>query len=212
MCVEISRGLPILSSRAAPAIIPMTFPAISFCTRRRRNAEQRCPAERKADESTSSAACSGNALASITITLMPPVSAISGTIGPSFAASARLICCATSVEPVKTTPATRGSSVKAAPVLPSPCASKRAFSGMPDSWSSATASAAIRGVCSAGFATTVFPAASAAVTWPMKIASGKFQGEIATNGPRPVSRKVFRSPAGPGSGASCANRRRASEA
>ena len=37
--------------------------------------------------------------------LMPPVSAISGTIGPSFAASARLILRATSVEPVKTTPA-----------------------------------------------------------------------------------------------------------
>ena len=39
--------------------------------------------------------------------LMPPVSAISGTMGPSLAASARLIRRATSVEPVKATPATR---------------------------------------------------------------------------------------------------------
>ncbi len=32
------------------------------------------------------------------------------------------------------------------------------------------------GVSSAGLATTAFPAASAAATWPVKIASGKFHG------------------------------------
>ena len=52
--------------------------------------------------------------------LMPPVSAISGTIGPSLAASARLIARPTSVEPVKATPAMRGSATSAAPTLPSP--------------------------------------------------------------------------------------------
>ena len=36
--------------------------------------------------------------------------------------------------------------------------------------------AAISGVCSAGLASTVLPAASAAATWPVKMASGKFQG------------------------------------
>ena len=41
--------------------------------------------------------------------LMPPVSATSGTIGPSLAASARLMARPTSVEPVKATPAQRGS-------------------------------------------------------------------------------------------------------
>ena len=56
----------------------------------------------------------------------------------------------------------------------------------------------MRGVCSAGLATTVLPAINAAVTWPMKIASGKFHGEIATNTPRPRSRSILLSPVGPG--------------
>ena len=60
---------------------------------------------------------------------------------------------------------------------------------MPASCSSRIASAAIRGVCSAGFATTALPAIKAAVTWPRKIASGKFQGEIATKTPRPRRRQ-----------------------
>jgi hypothetical protein len=37
------------------------------------------------------ATCSGSAVLSTTMALMPPVSAISGTIGPSLAASARLM-------------------------------------------------------------------------------------------------------------------------
>ena len=56
---------------------------------------------------------------------------------------------------------------------------------------------AILGVCSAGFATTVFPAISAAVTCPKKIASGKFQGEIAAKTPRPNVAASARTPALP---------------
>ena len=69
---------------------------------------------------------------------------------------------------------------------------------MPASCSSRTASAAISGVCSAGLATTALPAISAAVTWPEKIASGKFHGDIATKTPRPRSRSTLLSPVGPG--------------
>ena len=60
-----------------------------------------------------------------------------------------------------------------------------ALIGTPAWCRSFTASAAISGVCSAGFATTALPAASAAVTWPRKIASGKFHGLMHTNTPRP---------------------------
>ena len=42
------------------------------------------------------------------------------------------------------------------------------------------------------------PAINAAVTWPVKIASGKFHGDIATNTPRPRSRNTLLSPVGPG--------------
>ena len=49
--------------------------------------------------------------------LMPPVSAMKGTIGPPRTASARWIELAVSLEPVKATPATRVSRTSAAPTL-----------------------------------------------------------------------------------------------
>jgi len=75
-----------------------------------------------------------------------------------------LIVRATSVDPVKTTPAMSRCAVSAAPIVPSPGTNCSAEAGTPDSCNSRIASAAISGVCSAGFATTVLPAASAAVT------------------------------------------------
>ncbi len=174
--------------------------ATSSCRHRSRSAEQRWPAERKADAITSSVTCSGSAVASTIIGLRPPVSAISGTIGPGLAASARLIACPTSTEPVKATPATRGSATSAAPTLPSPGTKCSAVAGTPALCKSPTARAAISGVCSAGFATTVLPAASAAMTWPRKIASGKFHGLMARKAPRPRRWSSFVSPVGPGIG------------
>ena len=58
---------------------------------------------------------------------------------------------------------------------------------------------ATSGVCSAGFAITALPAASAAATWPVKIASGKFHGLMQANTPRPCSAISLLSPVGPGS-------------
>jgi hypothetical protein len=69
---------------------------------------------------------------------------------------------------------------------------------MPASWHSRTASAAISGVCSAGLAKTLLPAASAAPAMPVKIASGKFHGLMVTNTPRPWRRRKLSSPVGPG--------------
>jgi len=74
-------------------------------------------------------------------------------------------------------------SVKSGDALPRPGKSCSAAAGTPARCSTRTASCAIRGVCSAGFASTGLPAASAAATSPTKIASGKFHGEIATIGP-----------------------------
>ncbi len=88
---------------------------------------------------------------------------------------------ATSVEPVKMTPAMRESATSAAPIVsPRPGRNCSAAAGTPARWKRRTVSYAMSGVCSAGFAMTALPAASAALTWPAKIASGKFHGEIAT--------------------------------
>ena len=141
----------------------------SSCRHSSRKAEQRWPAERKADAITSSQTCSGNAVASTIMALMPPVSAIKAAIGPSLAASARWMSRATSVDPVKATPATLAWPVSRPPTLPSPGTRCSASAGTPAKCSSFTASKAISGVCSAGLATTLLPAASAAVTWPVKI-------------------------------------------
>ena len=117
----------------------------------------------------------------------PPVSAISG-IGWPFTdrrlASWRAMMRATSVEPVNITPATCGCATRAAPtVSPRPGTSCSAPWGTPASCRICTMAAAVSGVCSAGLASTVLPAARAAATWPAKMASGKFQGLMASTTP-----------------------------
>ena len=70
---------------------------------------------------------------------------------------------AVSVEPVNATPPIRGSDVSAAPTSPAPRINCKAARGTPASCSNDTAKCAIKGVCSAGFAKTALPAASAAL-------------------------------------------------
>ncbi|KAG1529196.1 hypothetical protein G6F50_018163 [Rhizopus delemar] len=93
----------------------ITLSAMSSCTNSTRAAEQRWPAEVKAEPMASLTSCSGNAEESAMKAFWPPVSAISTPMAASRAAIARLIARAVSVEPVKATPATRGSAVSAAP-------------------------------------------------------------------------------------------------
>ncbi len=172
---------------------------MSSCTHSTRNAEQRCPALLNADWTASMTTCSGSAELSTIIAFWPPVSAISVPIGPLRPASVRLMIRAVSVEPVKATPATRGSATAAAPTTaPSPGRKCSTSAGTPACSSRRTACAATSGVCSAGFASTALPAASAAATWPAKIASGKFHGLMQVNTPRPCRLSSLLSPVGPG--------------
>ena len=173
-------------------------------------AEQRCPALWNAEAMVSAMTCSGNAEESAISALMPPVSAMSGTIGPSRAASARLIAHAVSYEPVNTTPSIDGCRTSGAPTAsPVPTTRRRTSRGTPASCRIATARAPMSGVCSAGFATTALPAISAAATWPVKMASGKFHGLMHANTPRPASSSRFDSPVGPGSSSGAPNSMRA---
>ena len=198
--VDSKPGSPTVSSSILPANSSNVRSAISLCTNKIRAAEQRCPAESKAAITASLTNCSGNADESAIKAFCPPVSAIKVASGALRAASARLIAHAVSVEPVNTTPVTRGSRVNAAPtVAPSPGVNCKTFSGMPAWCKSLTAKYATKVVCSAGLAITVLPAASAAVIWPRKIASGKFHGLMHTNTPRPCNCSSLDSPVGPGS-------------
>ncbi|MNN29944.1 hypothetical protein D3C81_1435700 [compost metagenome] len=161
--------------------------ATSSCRHSTRSAEQRWPAESKAEDTTSATTCSASADESTIIAFWPPVSAISGIGRPAASRRPATLRCsrrATSVEPVNITPLTRASPTSMAPtVSPRPGSSCTAPAGTPASRSRRTAWAAISGVCSAGLASTGLPAASAAATWPVKIASGKFHGLMQTTGP-----------------------------
>ena len=113
MSVSGSAGSPTLSSASAPASSCSTRGAQPSSTNRMRCAEQRWPALWNAETTTSSTTCSGSAEASTIMALTPPVSAMSGTIGPVALASAWLMRFAVSTEPVKATPAMRGSATSA---------------------------------------------------------------------------------------------------
>ncbi|MCY1174031.1 hypothetical protein D9M73_142170 [compost metagenome] len=116
----------------APFSIAIVVSAISSCSSNSRSAEHRCPAERKAEVTTSATTCSGKAVESTIIALIPPVSAISGTIGRvSSSSSERAIFRAVAVEPVKATPAMRGSAVSAAPTSGPPGSRISASLGTP---------------------------------------------------------------------------------
>ncbi len=66
--------------------------------------------------------------------------------------------------------------------------------GTPASIRMSISAAAITVVCSAGFMMTAFPATRGAAVMPQRIASGKFQGAIATPTPRGVQTWVSLSP------------------
>ena len=187
MSVDSAAGWPMVASSMAPFSMATMRSATSACRHSTRNAEQRCPAESKADAITSCTTCSASADESTMSAFCPPVSAISGTGWPSGfrrSASVAWMLRATSVEPVNSTPRVRASATSDAPtVAPSPGSSCSAPCGTPAACRWRTDSAAISGVCSAGLASTTLPAASAAATWPVKMASGKFHGLMHATGP-----------------------------
>jgi hypothetical protein len=103
------------------------------------------------------------------------------------AAMARRMRWAVAVEPVKATPDRRGSEVSAAPVSAPPGRNWSAVTGTPASRSHWTARWAMSGVCGAGLARTALPMTRAAAIWPVKMARGKFQGEMQAQRPWPAS-------------------------
>ena len=145
--------------------------------------------------------CSGSAELSTSIAFWPPVSAISTGSGPSLRGERAVD------EPGGLGRTGEGDTGDA---RIGQSASRRSSSrarergaarrpGCRPACSRRTIAAATSGVCSAGFAITALPAASAAATWPVKIASGKFQGLMQAKTPRPRRASRCDSPVGPGS-------------
>ena len=90
----------------------------------------------------------------------------------------------TSVEPVKVILSTPLWRTSAAPVVsPKPVITLTTPGGKPASSISSASRSAVSGVCSAGFTTTVQPAASAGASFHIAIRCGKFHGMIAATTP-----------------------------
>ena len=89
----------------------------------------------------------------------------------------------TSVEPVKAILSTPLCATSAAPVAPSPVTMLTTPGGSPVSTQIAAKASAVRGVNSAGFSTTVLPAASAGAIFQASMSSGKFHGMICPHTP-----------------------------
>ena len=158
---------------------------MSSCKYSIRKAEHRWPADWKELAKISFTACSGRAVLSTIIALMPPVSAIKDALGLPLVAEFLFINFAIFVDPVKHIPSINLLVTSASPIIgPSPISNCNESLGTPASYINSTALMAIVGVKSAGLANTALPTDKAATICPVKIANGKFHGEIQTILPR----------------------------
>ena len=89
----------------------------------------------------------------------------------------------TSVEPVNAILATSEWRTISSPVRPSPVTMFTTPGGRPASAHNSAKRSAVSGVNSAGFSTTVFPAASAGAIFHASMSSGKFHGMICPTTP-----------------------------
>ncbi len=129
-----------------------TRSAISSWTKRSAKRGASLAGVSKAEVRTSATTCSGKRRGIDDHRVLAPVSAISDVFPRSE--SLRWMISATSVDPVNTTPSTRPSPTRRSPgPLPVREAIAAPAPGTPASRRRRTASAAMRGVCSAGFAT-----------------------------------------------------------
>jgi hypothetical protein len=90
------------------------------------------------------------------------------------------------VDPVKAILSTSEFFTRASPVEPSPVTMLTTPAGSPISMQISAKASPVRGVNSAGFSTTVFPAASAGAIFHASISKGKFQGMICPITPQAV--------------------------
>ena len=164
-------------------------------TRIRDRAQQSWPALSNTAYGAVAAARSRSQSAKMMLALLPPSSRVSRF---TWRAHPAMIDWPTSVDPVNTILRTAGWSTSRCPTtLPLPGSTWNTPSGRPASSASSPIRIAVSGVASAGFATTVHPAASAGAMPQDRIGIGKFHGTIRPTTPT-GSWKVTFSPPGTG--------------
>ncbi len=173
MSLLLSSGSPTRSLPSRAASLARIAPATPSCTSNREPAQQTWPWLNQIESTTPSTALSMSASSKTMNGDLPPSSSV--RLLPLPAVASR-IARPTSVEPVKATLSTPGCATSAAPVAPAPVTIFTTPAGSPISTQICAKRSAVSGVCSAGFSTTVLPAASAGAIFQASISSGKFHG------------------------------------
>ena len=150
-------------------------------TRIRERAQQSCPALSNTPYGAWAAAFSRSASANTTLADFPPSSSVTRF---TWSAHPAMICFPTTVDPVKTTLRTAGCVTNRCPTtVPLPGTTSNTPGGKPASSASSPNRIAVNGVSSAGFSTTVLPAASAGAKPQPAMGIGKFHGTITPTTP-----------------------------
>ena len=175
MSTDLSSGSPTRRLCMRRRSFARNFGAMPSCTRMREPAQQTWPWLNQMASTTPSTAASRSASSCTMKGDFPPSSSDSFLAEPAVALR---MMRPTSVEPVKAILSTCGCSTSAAPVAPSPVTMLTTPGGRPASRQISAKASAVKGVNSAGFSTTVLPAASAGAIFQASISSGKFHGMI----------------------------------
>src|SRR6185437_6121501 len=156
--------------------LPTNLSHIFSCTNQRVAVQQTCPALSVTAPTKESAACSTSISSNRTAAPLPPNSSFTGTkLRPQDSATKR----PTSGEPVNVMRLIPACFARAAPApAPNPVTILITPAGIPASSASLQKYSVERGVSSAGFTTTVFPAASAGAIPQHSKRNGKFHGTM----------------------------------
>ena len=175
MSVDLSRGLPNLNLDILRLSLVMNLFWIPSWTSNLEPAQQTSPWLNQIESTTPSIALSKSASSKTIKADFPPSSKL---IFLSFPAVSFLINLPTSVEPVNAIFEICLFFTINEPVSPSPFTIFTTPGGICASMQSSAKNIAVRGVVSAGFNTTVFPAANAGAIFQDNISNGKFHGII----------------------------------
>ncbi len=165
-----SKPEPILISLAASTIPASTSSYTGRSTKIRLPAEHTSPWLPKMPQALPGMASARSASAKTMLGLFPPSSRVTRF---SESAQVRMMCWPIALEPVKLILSTSGCSSRGWPASgPRPVSTLSTPAGTPASSAARARPRAVRGVCSAGFSTTVQPAARAGATFWLAISRG----------------------------------------
>ena len=182
MPVSLSSGNPGFKPSAPFFMAATNLSKIGRSTYTRSVPKHTCPLLANTERMVPSMAASKSQSANTMAAFLPPISRLTGR---APCAAAFMIAAPVRVSPVKVIAFTSGWVVTNSPAEsgPKPCTTLYTPGGTPTLFITSPNSAAVCGVSSEGFTTTVLPQASAGPTFQVISSKGRFQGQITPTTP-----------------------------